>query len=31
MSDVLYSLQDDPSIIIKGNDKGSVVAWDRED
>ena len=30
--DVLYSLKDDPSIIIKGTDKGSVVVvWDRED
>ena len=28
----LYSLKDDPSIMIKGADKGSVVAvWDRED
>ena len=27
--EVLYSLKDDPSIIIKGADKGSV--WDRED
>ena len=29
----LYSLKDDPSIIIKGTDKGSVVVvvWDRED
>ena len=30
--DALYSLKDDPFIIIKGADKGSVVvAWDRED
>ena len=30
--EVLYSLKDDPSIIIKGADKGSVVVvWDRED
>ena len=30
--DALYSLKDDPSIIIKGVDKGSVVAvWVRED
>ena len=30
--DALYSLKDDPSIIIKGADKGSVVVvWDRED
>ena len=30
--DALYSLKDDPSIIIKGADKGSVVAvWDRDD
>ena len=30
--DALYSLNDDPSIIIKGTGKGSVVAvWDRED
>ena len=29
--DALYSLKDDPSIIIKGADKGSVVVvWDRE-
>ena len=29
---VLYSLKDDPSIIIKAPDKGFVVvAWDRED
>ena len=28
----LYSLRDDPTIIIKGADKGSaVVVWDRED
>ena len=28
----LYSLTDDPTIIIKGADKGSaVVVWDRED
>ena len=28
----LYSLKDDPSIIIKAADKGSVVVvWDRED
>ena len=28
----MYSLKDDPSIIIKVADKGSVVAvWDRED
>ena len=28
----LYSLKDDPSIITKGTDKGSVaVVWDRED
>ena len=28
----MYSLKDDPSIIIKGADKGSVVVmWDRED
>ena len=31
-SNALYSLKDDPSIIIKGADKGSVVVvWDRED
>ena len=29
--DALYSLKDDPSIIIKGADKGYVVVWDRED
>ena len=30
--EALYSLKDDPSIIIKGADKGSVVVvWDRED
>ena len=30
--DALYGLRDDPSIIIKGTDKGSVVVvWDRED
>ena len=30
--DALYSLKDDPSIIIKGADKGSViVVWDIED
>ena len=30
--DALYSLKDDPTIIIKGADKGSiVVVWDRED
>ena len=30
--EVLYSLKDDPSIIIKGTDKGSVaVVWNRED
>ena len=30
--EALYSLKDDPSIIIKGADKGSIVAvWDRED
>ena len=30
--DTLYRLKDDPSIIIKGADKGSVVVvWDRED
>ena len=30
--DALYWLKDDPCIIIKGADKGSVVAvWDRED
>ena len=30
--DALYSLKDDPTIIKKGADKGSVVvAWDRED
>ena len=29
--DVLYSLKDDPSIIVKGTDKGSVVVvWGRE-
>ena len=29
--DVLYSLKDDPSIIVKGIDKGSVVVvWGRE-
>ena len=28
---LLYSLKDDPSIIIKGADKGSVVVvWDRQ-
>ena len=28
----LYNLRDDPTIIIKGGDKGSsVVVWDRED
>ena len=28
----MYSLKDDPSIIIRGADKGSViVVWDRED
>ena len=28
----LYNLRDDPTIIIKGADKGSaVVVWDRED
>ena len=28
----LYSLKDDPSIIIKGADKGSIViVWDRKD
>ena len=26
----MYSLKDDPSLIIKGADKGSVVVWDRE-
>ena len=31
-SDALYSLKDDPSVIIKRADKCSVVAvWDRED
>ena len=30
--EALYSLKDDPSILIKGADKGSVVVvWDRED
>ena len=30
--EALYSLKDDPNIIIKGADKGSVVVvWDRED
>ena len=30
--EALYSLKDDPSIIINGTDKGSVVVvWDRED
>ena len=30
--EALYSLKDDPSIIIKGADKGSVVVvWDIED
>ena len=30
--EALYSLKDDPSIIIKGADKGSVVVvWERED
>ena len=30
--DTLYSLKDDPSSIIKGADKGSVVVvWDRVD
>ena len=30
--EALYSLKDDPSIIIKGADKGFAVAvWDRED
>ena len=30
--EALYSLKDDPSIIIKGANKGSVFAvWDRED
>ena len=30
--DVLYSLKDDPFIIIKDADKGSVVVvWDKED
>ena len=30
--EALYSLKDDPSIIIKGADKGSVVVvWDKED
>ena len=30
--DALYSLNDDPSIIIKGTSKGSVVdIWDSED
>ena len=30
--EALYSLKDDPSIIIKAADKGSVVVvWDRED
>ena len=29
---VLYSLKDDPSIIIESADKGSVVVvWDKED
>ena len=28
----MHSLKDDPSVIIKGADKGSVVVvWDRED
>ena len=28
----LYNFRDDPTIIIKGADKGSaVVAWDRDD
>ena len=28
----MYNLRDDPTIIIKGADKGStVVVWDRED
>ena len=28
----LYNLRDDPTMIIKGNDNGSVeVVWDRED
>ena len=32
MHDALYSLKDDPTIIIKGADKGSVVVvWNRED
>ena len=31
-SDVLFSLRDDSTIIVKGADKGSVVvAWDRKD
>ena len=30
--EALYSLKDDPSIIVKGADRGRVVAvWDRED
>ena len=30
--EALYSLKDDPSIVIKGADKGFVVAvWDSED
>ena len=30
--EVLYCLKDDPSIIVKGADKGSVaIVWDRED
>ena len=30
--EALYSLKDDPSIIIKGADRGRVVVvWDRED
>ena len=30
--EALYSLKDDPSIIVKGADRGCVVAvWDRED
>ena len=32
ISDALYSLKDNPTIIKKGANKGSVVvAWDRED
>ena len=30
--EALYSLKDNPSIIVKGADRGRVVAvWDRED